>query len=53
MSYANKVLMIQLRNVNYGPDLRDYLTDNQLVFYVESRELGNFCSFTLLVLIYH
>ena len=48
MSYANKVLMIQLRNVNYGPDLRDYLTDNQLVFYVESRELGKLLQFHII-----
>ena len=48
MSFANKVLMIQLRNVNYGPDLRDYLTDNQLVFYVESRELGKLLQFHII-----
>ena len=47
-SYANKVLMIQLRNVNYGPDLSGYLTDKQLVFYVESCELGKLLQFHII-----
>ena len=39
-SYANKVLLIQLRDVDYGADLSRYLNDKELVFYVEFRGLG-------------